>query len=110
MSALIKGDASKLPRLQPTKTLYLPSIGVTHFCVPNIASRVARTATTALSNIFTPILVEMSEVGGLDELIFSQKWFIRGVYFYKGTLTNAMISRKIGLKYTDLNLLMAARF
>jgi alanine dehydrogenase len=84
--------------------------GVTHFCVPNIASRVARTATTALSNIFTPILVEMSEVGGLDELIFSQKWFLRGVYFYKGTLTNAMISRKIGMKYTDLNLLMAARF
>jgi alanine dehydrogenase len=84
--------------------------GVLHYCVPNIASRVARTATTALSNIFTPILMELSEAGGLDELIFSQKWFMNGVYTYKGTLTNATISRKVGLKYTDLNLLMAARF
>ena len=84
--------------------------GVIHYCVPNIASRVARTASTALSNIFTPILMELSESGGLDEMIFSQKWFMNGVYTYKGTLTNAAISRKLGLKYTDLNLLMAARF
>jgi len=84
--------------------------GVIHYCVPNIASRVARTASTALSNIFTPILMELSESGGLDEMIFSQKWFMSGVYVYKGTLTNAAISRKIGLKYTDLGLLMAARF
>lgn len=84
--------------------------GIIHYCVPNIASRVARTATTALSNIFTPILLELSESGGLDEMIFSQKWFLKGVYTYKGNLTNATISQKIGLKYTDLNLLMAARF
>lgn len=84
--------------------------GVIHYCVPNIASRVARTASTALSNIFTPILLELSESGGLEEMIFSQKWFMSGVYTYKGTLTNATISGKIGLKYTDLNLLMAARF
>jgi alanine dehydrogenase len=84
--------------------------GVIHYCVPNIASRVARTATTALSNIFTPILLELSESGGLDEMIFSQKWFMKGVYTYKGNLTNATVSHMIGLKYTDLNLLMAARF
>ena len=84
--------------------------GIIHYCVPNIASRVARTASNALSNIFTPILMELAESGGLDEMIFSQKWFMSGVYTYKGTLTNAAISRKIGLKYTDLNLLMAARF
>jgi alanine dehydrogenase len=84
--------------------------GVIHYCVPNIASRVARTATTALSNIFTPILLELSESGGLDEMIFSQKWFMKGIYTYKGNLTNPTIGSKIGLKYTDLNLLMAARF
>lgn len=84
--------------------------GVIHYCVPNIASRVARTASTALSNIFTPILLELSESGGLDEMVFSQKWFLKGVYTYKGNLTNATISHIIGLKYTDLNLLMAARF
>lgn len=84
--------------------------GVIHYCVPNIASRVARTASTALSNIFTPILLEIMESGSLDDMIFSHKWFLKGVYTYKGTLSNATIGQKVGLKYRDLNLLMAARF
>ncbi|HRD52663.1 MAG TPA: alanine dehydrogenase, partial [Flavobacteriales bacterium] len=43
--------------------------GVMHYCVPNIASRVPRTASTALSNIFGPMLLNMGEVGGLEDLI-----------------------------------------
>ena len=31
--------------------------GVIHYCVPNIASRVSRTASMAISNILTPILL-----------------------------------------------------
>lgn len=84
--------------------------GVIHYCVPNIASRVARTASLALSNIFTPILLEIMESGSLEEMIFSHRWFIRGVYTYKGTLSNATIGKKVGLNYRDLNLLLAARF
>lgn len=84
--------------------------GVIHYCVPNIASRVARTASTALSNIFSPILLEVAECGNLEEMIFSHKWFMKGVYTYKGTLSNATIGQKVGLKYRDLNLLLAARF
>lgn len=84
--------------------------GVVHYCVPNIASRVARTATTALSNIFTPIFLEISEAGSLEDMLFSHKWFMKGVYAYKGALSNATIGQKVGLHYRDLNLLMAARF
>lgn len=84
--------------------------GVIHYCIPNIASRVARTASTALSNIFTPILLQMAHNGGIDEMIFSYKWFMKGVYSYKGYLTNAEIAEKTGMKSKDLNLLMAARF
>lgn len=84
--------------------------GVIHYCVPNIASRVARTASTALSNIFTPILLEITESGKLEDMIFSHKWFLKGVYTYKGTISNATIAEKVGLKYRDLNLLLAARF
>ena len=90
----------------PTFTRY----GVIHYCVPNIASRVARTASTALSNIFTPILLEISQSGGLEDMIFSHKWFMKGVYTYKGTLSNSTIGQKVGLHYRDLNLLLAARF
>lgn len=84
--------------------------GVIHYCVPNIASRVARTASTALSNIFTPILLEISNTGSLEDMIFSHKWFMKGIYAYKGLLSNATIGEKTGLKYRDLNLLIAARF
>jgi len=83
--------------------------GVIHYCVPNIASRVARTASTALSNIFTPILLEIMESGSLEDMIFSHKWFMKGVYAYKGSLSNSTIGQKVGLKYRDLNLLLAAR-
>ena len=82
---------------------------VIHYCVPNIPSRVSRTATTAISNILTPILLQAADVGGIDEMIFSYKWFMNGVYTYKGFLSNAHVARKFNLKHKDLNLLMAAR-
>lgn len=83
---------------------------VIHYCVPNIASRVAHTATTALSNIFTPTILRAADEGGIEEMIFAHKWFMKGVYTYKGSLTNETIARKFGMKHKDLGLLMAARF
>ena len=83
---------------------------VIHYCVPNIASRVARTASTALSNIFTPMLLQIAKKGGVDDLIYSRDWFMKGVYAYKGFVTNPYIAKKFELKYRDMNLLIAARF
>lgn len=83
---------------------------IIHYCVPNIASRVARTSSTALSNIFAPFLMEIGECGGTDEMIFSNKWFMKGVYTFKGSLTNEYISNKFKIPYKDLSLLMAARW
>lgn len=83
--------------------------GVIHYCVPNVASRVAHTATTALSNIFTPTILRAAEEGGMEEMIFSHKWFMKGVYTYKGGLTNESIARKFGMKHKSIELLMAAR-
>lgn len=83
---------------------------VIHYCVPNIASTVARTATTALSNIFTPTIMRAAEEGGIEEMIFSHKWFMKGVYSYNGCITNEYIAHKFNMKFTDLDLIMAARF
>lgn len=82
---------------------------VIHYCVPNIASRVSRTSSTALSNIFTPYLMKISKAGGMDEMIFANKWFMDGVYTYKGSLTNEHLAKKLDMPYKDLGLLMAAR-
>lgn len=82
---------------------------VIHYCVPNIASRVARTATIAISNILTPILLRVGDEGGIDEMIYTNGWFRKGVYTYRGSLTNLGLAKKFNLGYKDLNLLMAAR-
>lgn len=83
--------------------------GVIHYCVPNIASRVARTATTALSNIFTPTILRAAEDGGVDDMVFNHKWFMKGVYVYNGSLTNEMLGKKFKMKHKDLALIIAAR-
>lgn len=83
---------------------------VTHYCVPNIASRVARSASLAISNIFTPILLEAGESGGFEEMIYSHPWLARGVYSYKGSLTNLDLAKRFNLAFKDLSLFMAARF
>ena len=82
---------------------------VVHYCVPNIASRVPRTATNALSNIFTPILQEISQHGGINEVLFTNEHFRSGVYIYHGSLTNAMIAKKFNMRYKELGLLIAVR-
>lgn len=83
---------------------------VIHYCVPNIASRVAHTATTALANIFTPILIQVHESGGVDQMMYENQWFAKGVYAYRGGITNKGIAQKYNLKYKNLNLIIAASF
>ncbi len=81
--------------------------GVYHYCVPNIASRVSRTASYALSNIFTPILVDMGNEGGLVDLLKKDAGFRHGIYLYNGTLTSRSLSDAFDLPYKDIDLFFA---
>tara|TARA_B100001287_G_scaffold40552_2_gene29732 strand:- start:3748 stop:4968 length:1221 start_codon:yes stop_codon:yes gene_type:complete len=81
---------------------------IIHYCVPNIASRVSRTASYSLSNIFSPLLLEISERGGCEKLIQTEKGFRHGVYIYKGTLTSSYLGESFNLPYKDLDLLISA--
>jgi alanine dehydrogenase len=80
--------------------------GVIHYCVPNIASRVSRTASFALSNIFLPILLDMGDQGGCRDLIKNDIGFRGGVYIYRGTLTSEVLGKVFDLKYKDIELLI----
>jgi alanine dehydrogenase len=82
--------------------------GVTHYCVPNIASRVSRTASYALSNIFTPLLLDMGKGGGLEKMMHAQSGIKNGIYMYKGILTSQVLGETFDLPYKDIDLLMAA--
>ncbi|MBL1281492.1 MAG: alanine dehydrogenase [Fluviicola sp.] len=79
---------------------------IIHYCVPNIASRVSRTASFALSNIFSPILMNMGRMGGCKELIIQDVGFRSGVYIYKGHLTSEVLGKVFDLKYKDIELLL----
>jgi alanine dehydrogenase len=80
--------------------------GVVHYCVPNIASRVSRTASFALSNIFSPLILEMGDKGGVSELIRSQKGFRNGVYIFRGILTNEVLGKAFGIKSKNIDLIL----
>jgi len=82
--------------------------GVIHYCVPNIASRVARTASIALSNIFSPIMIDMGTMGGCKEMIKCDPGFRSGVYVYKGKLTSKLLGEVFELPYKDIELLLMA--
>lgn len=81
--------------------------GVIHYCVPNVPSRVARTASIALSNVFLPQLVEMGNLGGEGRQLKENPGFRKGVYIYKGILTSNTLGRKFGIPSKDIDLLMA---
>jgi alanine dehydrogenase len=80
---------------------------VNHFCVPNIASRVPKTATIALSNIFVPLIESVGDNGGITASLKHDIGFRQGVYMYNGILTNQALADKFGMMCRDINLLMA---
>jgi len=82
--------------------------GVIHYCVPNINSRVARTASYALSNIFSQIALNMGDEGGFDSIVRKDAGLRNGVYIYNGILTNQFLGEEFNLPFKDINLLMAA--
>jgi alanine dehydrogenase len=83
--------------------------GIIHYCVPNIPSGFARTASQAISNVLMPLLLDVSEAGGVEEMVWHDFNLRNGIYMYRGHLTNFYLSQRFDLKYTDLNLLIASR-
>jgi alanine dehydrogenase len=82
--------------------------GVIHYCVPNIPSRVARTASYAFSNIFSQIILNMGEEGGFDIIVRKDAGLRNGIYIYNGILTSQFLGEAFNLPFKDINLLMAA--
>jgi len=82
---------------------------VVHYCVPNISSRVSKTASYALSNILTPVLLKVQEHGGFEKFLVNSAGTRNGVYLYKGSMCNQNMGRAFDLKYTNLDLIMSTR-
>lgn len=81
---------------------------VIHYCVPNIPSRVARTASYALSNIFGPILLQIGEGSQIKNILKQDAGIRSGLYLFEGILVKEGIGQRFGISSRDLDLLMAA--
>ena len=82
--------------------------GVIHYCVPNVLSRVARTASIAYSNVFLPLLQNVASQGGFVHAVRYDTGLREGIYLYNGILTKQVIADKFGLISRDIDLLIAA--
>ena len=82
--------------------------GVIHFSAYNLPSRVARTASIALSNIFNPLFQNIAETGGIIQLLKNDRGIRSGVYLFNGILTNETLGQKFGAISKDLDLLISA--
>ncbi len=80
---------------------------VIHYCVPNIPSRVSRTASKALSNIMAPLLLEFAADGGVEASVKENRLARSGVYMFNGNLTHPGLALESKLPYKDLDLLLA---
>ncbi len=74
---------------------------VTHFCVPNMPSSVARTASHAFSNVMLPFVAEVS-ANGIDAFR-GDLALRRGTYLYSGRCTHEGLAGLLGWEYQSID-------
>ncbi len=80
--------------------------GVVHYCVPNMTSNVARTASRALAGAALPYLMHIGREG-LVGALRTDRGLAAGVTMYRGTLTHARLARQLGESSEDIQSLIA---
>ena len=81
--------------------------GVVHYCVPNLSARVARTASMALSNIFSPMLLKIAASGSVNAAVTESTGFRNGAYVFGGMLVNRLVGNYYDIAANDIGLLLA---
>lgn len=83
---------------------------IIHYCVPNMAAKTSRTASDAISNLMTPILLKAGSTQNIEQLLYSHRGFRNGIYCYKGIITNEYLARRFNTKYSNLDLLIMSKY
>jgi alanine dehydrogenase len=89
---------------EPTFTLH----DVIHYCVPNMPSNAARTATYALTNVLVPYLIRIGEAGSINEALWRNDGLRTGTYVYRRHLTKRSLAAMFGIPHRDIELLIAS--
>lgn len=81
---------------------------VIHYCVPNMPSNAARTASYALTNVLVPYLLEIGQVGAINEALWRNAGLRTGTYVYRRHLTKKSLATLFGMPHRDIELLIAS--
>lgn len=81
-----RGGCSETSRPTPDETFVYKEEGIIHFCVPNVPSFVARTASHGINNAIIPYLKEMVKKG-VDKAIRENPALFKGTYIKNGKFT-----------------------
>jgi alanine dehydrogenase len=103
-----QGGCFETSRVTTHKSPTFRKHDVIHYCVPNIASKVSRTSSVAVSNILIPFLLKIGSASSFERLLFDHYGIRNGVYTYRGCITNEYLSKRFDLKYTALELLLTS--
>lgn len=76
--------------------------GVVHYCVDNIPSAFAQTASTTLSNATLPFALAIADKG-IKQALKDDKHLRRGLTTFDGKLTLQETAEKLNLEFTDPN-------
>jgi alanine dehydrogenase len=82
--------------------------GVVHYCVPNMPSNVARTASYALTHVLVPYLIRIGDSGSINEALWHDEGLRSGTYVYRQHLTKKSLATMFGMNYRDIELLIAS--
>ena len=78
--------------------------GIIHYCVPNVPSSVARTASHALNNVIVPFVKDIAENGRAS---FQRNLALRrGVYLFSGHCTHEGLAGLLDCEYSNLDALL----
>jgi len=83
-------------------------LGVVHYCIPNMPSNAARTATYALTNVLVPYVLRIGEMGSINEALWTDIGLRNGTYVYRRHLTKKRLASMFGMPHRDIDLLIAS--
>jgi alanine dehydrogenase len=78
---------------------------VIHYCVPNMASAVGRTATYAITNAVLPFIREIAKIG-VSEAARCDRALARGVNVFRGRLINSHVAASFHRRHEELSNLL----
>lgn len=82
--------------------------GILHYCKPNISNHVARTTSMAFSNILTPLITLLGDMGTIQTAIKADVCFRSGIYMYCGKPVNNYVSNHFNLLSNNLDIYLSA--